>query len=184
MKTKTLYLYVAVLATALVVYGCKKDDGAAAPVPTQYVQVDRMAIPAINTALIPSASKDAFNQGQPINDVANFGTTAENTITGLRTAVDAVLGPQNGGPLGNLTAAQVAAALIPDVVTIDFSMPVQFTNGRRLQDDVIDAALGVVLNRGGAAGVSDGINANDQSFLTAFPYLAADNVPLAILAGE
>jgi hypothetical protein len=49
---------------------------------------------------------------------------------------------------------------------------VQFPNGRRLQDDVIDAALGVVLNRGGAAGIGDGIGANDKAFLSAFPYLA------------
>ena len=31
---------------------------------------------------------------------------------------------QDGGPLGNLTSEQVGAALIPDVVTIDFSKPV------------------------------------------------------------
>ena len=101
-----------------------------------------MAIPAINTALIPSAQKDAFNQGSPSTDAAQFRATAATTITGLRTAVDAVLGGQTGGPLGSLSADQVAAALIPDIVTINFANPVQFPNGRRLQDDVIDAALG------------------------------------------
>jgi hypothetical protein len=67
----------------------------------------------------------------------------------------------------------VGAALVPDVVTLDFSRPLQFPNGRRLQDDVIDAALGVVLNRGGAAGIGDGVAANDKAFLGTFPYLAA-----------
>lgn len=138
-------------------------------------RIDRMAIPAINTALIPSSMKDAFNQGNPINDAANFRPAAITQINGLRAAVDALFGisnAQGGGPLGPLTADQVGGALVPDVVTIDFSKPVQFPNGRRLQDDVIDAALGVVLNRGGAAGISDGVNANDKAFMTSFPYLA------------
>ena len=135
-------------------------------------QVDRMAIPAINTALIPSASKNAFNQASPSGDVATFRPMAQAQITGLRDAVKSVLPAENGGPLGPLTAEQVAGALIPDVVTIDFTKPVAFPNGRRLQDDVIDAALGIVLNRGGATGIPDAINANDKAFLGTFPFLA------------
>ncbi len=138
-------------------------------------RIDRMAIPAINTALIPSAMKDSFNQGNPQSDATAFRPAAVTQMNGLRTAVDAVFGisaPQNGGPLGSLTSDQVGAALIPDIVTIDFSKAVQFPNGRRLADDVIDTALGLVLNRGGAAGISDGINGNDKSFSNAFPYLA------------
>jgi hypothetical protein len=145
-------------------------------------RIDRMAIPAINTALIPSAQKDAFNAASPVNDAANYRATAQSTIEGLRRAVDGLFnGPttQDGGPLGGLTAGQVASALIPDVVTINFANAVQFPNGRRLQDDVIDAALGVVLNRGQAAGVSDGVNANDKAFLSAFPYLAEPHMPAA-----
>jgi hypothetical protein len=136
-------------------------------------QLDRMAIPAINTALIPSGMKDAFNAGTPATDEAMFRATAQATIEGLRAAVAPFLGDESGGPLGNVPAAGVAAALIPDIVTIDFASPVAFPNGRRLQDDVIDAALGIVLNRGGAAGISDGIGANDKAFLDAFPFLAA-----------
>lgn len=135
-------------------------------------QVDRMAIPAINTALIPSASKNAFNQASPSGDVATYRPMAQASVTGLRDAVKSVLPAEDGGPLGKLTPEQVAGALIPDVVTIDFSKDVVFPNGRRLQDDVIDAALGIVLNRGGAKGVGDAINANDKAFLGSFPYLA------------
>ncbi len=135
-------------------------------------QVDRMAIPAINTALIPSASKNAFNQASPSGDVATYRPMAQASVTGLRDAVKSVLPAEDGGPLGMLTAEQVAGALIPDVVTIDFSKDVVFPNGRRLQDDVIDAALGIVLNRGGAKGVGDAINANDKAFLGTFPFLA------------
>ena len=139
-------------------------------------RIDRMAIPTINTALIPSADKDAFNAADPVDDAADYRSTAVSQIEGLRAAVDSVFGRQDGGPLGNLTAAQVGGALIPDVVTIDFSSPVQFPNGRRLSDDVIDVALGLVLNRGGAAGVSDAVDANDKAFSDAFPYLAAPHV--------
>jgi hypothetical protein len=145
-------------------------------------RIDRMAIPTVNTALIPTAQKDAFNLGSPLSDAATFRPVAQTSIEGLRRAVDALFnGPttQDGGPLGGLSAAQVAAALIPDVVTINFANPVQFPNGRRLQDDVIDAALGVVLNRGGAAGISDGVNANDKAFLSAFPYLAEPHTAAA-----
>ena len=155
-------------------------------------RIDRMAIPAINTALITSDKKDAFNQGSPVNDVANFKATAVTHIGDLRKAIDGVFGiayPEDGGPLGALTPDQVASALIPDVVTIDFSKPVQFPNGRRLQDDVIDTELGVVLNRGGARGIPDGINANDKPFGATFPYeaepwaAAAPAVPGTIPAG-
>jgi|FLYL01.1.fsa_nt_gi hypothetical protein len=137
-------------------------------------QLDRMAIPAINTALIPANQKDAFNRGNPSSDASNFRATAQTTMQGLRDAVDAVLtpavGPQDGGPLGNLTSEQVAAALIPDIVTIDFSKDVVFPNGRRLTDDVIDTALQLVLNR--TRGVTDAINGNDKQFGNSFPYLA------------
>lgn len=149
-------------------------------------RIDRMAIPAINTALIPSAQKDAFNADDPINDATKYRSTGVTTIRTLRTAVDGLFGTSNsqlGGPLGNLTPEQVGAALIPDVVTIDFSRSLQFPNGRRLQDDVIDAALGVVLNRGGPSGISDGINANDKAFLNSFPFLADPNTAAAAPAG-
>lgn len=145
-------------------------------------RIDRMAIPAINTALIPSAQKDAFNAADPINDAATYRATAVSTINTLRGAVDGLFGissPQTGGPLGILNSTQVATALIPDVVTLNFAQPLQFPNGRRLQDDVIDVALGVVLNRGGNAGISDGVNANDKAFLTAFPYLAEPHAAAA-----
>lgn len=149
---------------------------------TRAGQVDRMAIPAINTALIPTAQKDAFNAAVPATDAAGFQTTVENQDQGLRTAVNAVLDPaigaEDGGPAGNLTAAQVADFVMPDVVTIDTTQPVQFTNGRRLQDDVIDTALKLVLNRSHAA-ITDAISANDVAFLSAFPYFAPPHQPAA-----
>ncbi len=144
-------------------------------------QVDRMAIPAINTALIPSDQKDAFNQADPADDLSAYGATAQSTIEGLRSAVNAVLdaavGPEDGGPLGSLTAEQVKDAVIPDVVTINFSDPVAFTNGRAPEEDVMDVVLQLVLNR--TAGITDAVNSNDVAFSSTFPFLAPPHQPEA-----
>lgn len=144
-------------------------------------QVDRMAIPAINTAVVPSDEKDAFNQADPANDAADFGASVQSTIEGLRSAVndalDGPVGPEDGGPLGSLTAEEVKDAVIPDVVTIDFSQPVGFTNGRTLEDDVIDVALQLVLNR--TAGITDAIDGNDVAFSSSFPFLPPPHQPEA-----
>jgi hypothetical protein len=55
------------------------------------------------------------------------------------------------------------------VLTIDTSSSDGFLNGRRLQDDVIDAELGLVTN---GALTSDCVDSNDAVFSTTFPYLA------------
>ena len=135
--------------------------------------VDRVAIPAVNTALVPPNQKNAFNQARDeAQDAATFRPGVLASINTFRGAVDGLLGgagTQDGGPLGRLTSEQVADALLPYQVTIDFSKPVQFPNGRRLQDDVIDAALQLVVNR---SGVGDGVNSNDRQALSTFPYVA------------
>jgi hypothetical protein len=148
-------------------------------------QLDRVGIPALNTALVHGdAAKDTYNKGAPATDVANNLANALASIQGLRDAVDPVLngpvGAEDNGPLGNLTSAQVAGALTPDIVTIDFSKPVAFPNCRRLTDDVIDTALQLILNR--TKGITDGINANDKAFGTTFPFLADPFLPAAATA--
>ena len=144
-------------------------------------QIERMGIPAINTVLIPADQKDAFNLADPANDVAVYLATAQATIEALRGAVGAVAGfPAEDSP--GVPASVLATVLIPDVVTIDFSNPVQFPNGRTLTDDVIDAAVGLILNRGnvlgGGPGVGDAINGNDVAFMSSFPWLAPPHAPV------
>jgi hypothetical protein len=155
----------AIAVTALV--GCSDDPTTTAPGLT-YGQVDRMAIPALNTALIPAAQKEAYNRAHPSGDVANYRAAVVASITGLRANVATRgLGPETG----SLTPDQLANIIVPDVVTIDFSDPLAFPNGRDLNDDVIDGVLSLVLNRT----VGDAV-ASDNSILGTFPYLGVPNV--------
>lgn len=120
-------------------------------------QIDRMGRPAINTALIPSSLKDAFNAGVPGDDLANFGATVLASITGLSNAAN---------------AAALTPVLLPDLLTFDTSSAAGFLNGRQLADDVIDAELNL-LSAGGVT--TDFVDANDRLFRGLYPYLAAPN---------
>ena len=178
MNTKLLMAGVLMFALALVIYGCKGNDDNGGGGGGGVSQIDRMAVPGVNTALISSGLKDNFNRGDPSTDTANFATEIETNITGLRTAVNGIGGfPAEDSP--GISAAALTGVVCPDVVTIDFSAAVNFPNGRAPADDVMDGVLGLVLNRGdvlgAGAGISDGIAANDVAFLTTFPYLAAPN---------
>ena len=118
-------------------------------------QVERMGRPVINTVLIPSANKDAFNVGKPAHDQRDFRGDVVSTLLAL----------------GNdaTTAGALADVLLPDILTVDTSVDTGFLNGRNLADDVIDGSLALV---SGGAISSDCVDANDVPFLGAFPYLA------------
>ncbi len=120
-------------------------------------QFDRVGRPAINTVLIPGGRKDEFNESDPVDDLANFGADVEASITGLSNATNAMA---------------LTPILLPDILTFDTSNAGGFLNGRRLEDDVIDAEL-TLLTDGGVTG--DGIDENDADFSDTFPYLAAPN---------
>ncbi len=122
-------------------------------------QVDRVGRPAINTVLIPSARKDEFNQSAPDQDPADFGADVLAAITALSNATN---------------AATLTDILLPDVLTFDTSNSAGFLNGRQLADDVIDAELNL-LTAGAVTG--DGVNMNDVTFRSSFPYLAPQIVP-------
>jgi hypothetical protein len=119
-------------------------------------QVDRMGRPAINTVLVAAGRKDEFNRAHPRNDLANFGADATGIITSLSNA-------------GNATT--LVPILFPDLLTYAPGNTSGFLNGRRLEDDVIDAELDLL----SAGAVDTDFVANDSTFLTVFPYLAAPN---------
>lgn len=134
-------------------------------------QVDRIGRPAINTVLIPSGEKNAFNQANPNRDVADYAGTVSDTLL--------FLSGLDGTPYSQAEADGIAAVLTPDILTIDTSSTAGFNsgplNGRQLADDVIDLELLVVT--GGFFGgspvlTSDCVDANDLPFSNSFPYLA------------
>ncbi len=131
--------------------------------------VDRMAIPGIGTVVIPDGLEDAHNATHP-SDHARFWRedirTALLTLSGL-----------DGTPYSESEAQAIAEVLSPDVVPYDPSSSAGFDalNGRHLDDDVIDGALGIVT--GGFFGRSavldsDCVDGNDVPFPSSFPYLA------------
>ena len=120
----------------------------------QWVQLDRMGRPAINTVFIPEAQKDAFNNNTPDRDKGIY--TDEVTA-----ALDSLASP---------ATATLAGLLLPDILTVDLGMAVGYLNGRAPANDVIDISLQAIT---GSATIGDGVNANDRPFSTTFPYLAA-----------
>lgn len=169
--------------------GCSNDqpaipslspiDSSRAAVSTQ---IDRMGFPVVNTVFIPRTPvdrRDAFNQGDPTTDLARFLALAVQRVTDIRTAVNN-LGTFPAEDAPGVTPAQLMGILLPDAFAINFAAPLNFPNGRALADDVIDAGLGLTLNRGnvlgGGPGVSDAIPATaNNTFLMAFPYLGTPN---------
>ena len=122
-------------------------------------QIDRMGRPAINTALLGSDRKDAFNAGSPATDLANFGTEVKAAIAGLSS-------PGNADVL--------TPSLLPDILTFDTSNTDGFLNGRQLADDVIDTAL--TLLTASDPPIGDGVDVNDVAFRSSFPYLGEAHV--------
>jgi hypothetical protein len=123
-------------------------------------QVDRFGLPAIATVFIPSAQKDAYNAAQPANDPAEFTDEVVAVLTAF----------------GHPDPAGLAAVLLPDIQPVSTSQPSGFLNGRRLQDDVITAELGIIFG-GNAALNDDHVDQNDRPFLAAFPYFAPPHLP-------
>ena len=137
---------------------------------------DQMARPAINTVFIASgAPKDAFNSTIPSQMGAAYQSIFQSRLLAL-----------NAGYTTNALGLDVASftgILSTDVLNVSKTAPTTFfdgTNvltGRALADDVIDVELLLIF--GGPTGASnssltsDHVNANDKTFLTSFPYLAA-----------
>jgi len=131
-------------------------------------QIDRMGRPAINTVFIPNnvfepagtepSQRNAFNAGKPRHDQRDFRGEVVDTLEIFYGA-------------GNPTVGDLADFLLPDILTVDTSDPTGFLNGRRLEDDVIDAELAIVTNN---AVTSDCVG-NDSNFSNTFPYLAPAN---------
>ena len=127
----------------------------------QWVQVDQMGRPAINTVFnnVDSTHKtdrEAFNRTVPAEQPQLFGQHVKDVLTAL----------------GAADPAGLAGVLLPDVLTYQTSNAGGFLNGRKLSDDVIDAELNLVTN---GAITSDCIGNDSAVSDTAWPYLAPAN---------
>ncbi len=118
-----------------------------------FTQIDRMGRPAINTVFMHGKEKTMFNRAQPNTDVARF--------------TDDIVAVLEQFGYSSSQAGSLAAVLLPDILTYNFSSSSGFLNGRRLTDDVIDIELGLVTN---GAITTDGVGAHID-YLSDFPYL-------------
>ena len=132
-----------------------------------FIQIDRTALPAINTVLIPGRLKDAFNRASPTQDKL------------FRDAAIASLVAINGDQ--TYSSSLVDAVLLPDVAILDLAKSGGFLNGRRPEDDVIDIVLQAA-SRGAVTG--DGVHANDVPYLTDFPFFAPPHGPEKPIPGR
>lgn len=134
-----------------------------------YERVDRMGMPAVSTALIGSAMKEAYNDASPSDDGDPLATPAATptfagellaNLTAVHAALDddlsgAGLTPCSMDMTAGLPACitqrvvvggpRVAELVLPDVLTINTGAAAGFPNGRRLADPVIDVTLAVIL---------------------------------------
>jgi len=145
------------------------------------VQVDRMATPAVNTALIPFPRKNEYNASTPVDDAAGkFAGDIVATLTALGTNAT------NIGILANV------AVVHGDYLRLDLSIPntsvgfgervttpgyTGFPNGRRPGDDTIDDLLFFITNQAITNG--DNVNSNDVPLGNTFPFFAPPQQPRA-----
>jgi len=158
-------------AILLLLVACNKDENNNDNFDTSgtYTQKDQMARPAINTVFVGSARKDEFNTTTPTAMSAAFKTDFVAKLTAFNYTTNAL----------GLSKDAFATVLVTDVLNVSLSGATSFNtlSGRTLSDDVIDTELTLIF--GGASSTSnpglikDNVNANDKTFLTAFPYLAA-----------
>ncbi|MSU36655.1 MAG: DUF4331 domain-containing protein [Pedosphaera sp.] len=143
------------------------DDG--------FVAIDRMGVPAVNTALIPFPRKNEYNRATTQQDAAGkFAGDIVATLTALGT---------DAAHIGILASVAVSKG---DMLRLDTAISnsgsqggnnsgAGFPNGRRPTADVIDTLLFLITNEGLTTG--DNVNDNDLTFRNTFPFFAPSHQP-------
>ncbi|MBC7545013.1 MAG: DUF4331 family protein [Candidatus Sericytochromatia bacterium] len=151
----------------------------------QFIQMERLGRPVINEALVVSnALLNRWNAIMPNQDLSPIAAPIR--AEAVRTLK----------AFGNSDAriAQLTAALLPDVMRIDTTIPSFYgtteptkgipIGGRKITDDVVDITLSLVIPAAAPAGLKTdnvsyaGPNAGGMShkpLLSDFPYLAMPN---------
>ncbi len=184
------------IAGALVLsVGCNHnsddDNGASTPAADAFVfeeligdvnsREDQMGMPAVNTALVGPGRKDAYNDSTLAQQSAGAWVPEFTTrLDALHAGLDDDLTDLELTPATTTTSLEQGGPLvIPDTVKINTMQASGFPNGRRLEDQVIDLTLAVLLLDLRANDVTTFASlplnpaANDKAFLAEFPYLAA-----------
>ena len=161
-----------------------------------WVQVSRLGLPLVNEAIIGYQDKDRYNRSRPADDVKQFGAYFLNPVivrdaeaVGIYAALGVdptpfksnrtdILDVINLKDIPSPGAHQIPLAATGDVLRVDLATESAFPNGRpilpgtnREQADVTDVLLSLLLT-GLQAPISDGVDHNDATFLTGFPFLA------------
>ncbi len=146
----------------------------------QLAQVDRMANPAVNTALIPFADKNAYNASTPADDAAGkFAGDIVGTLRALGTSnanigVLASVAVNHGDFLRlNLATRNTSVGFGENITTPGYT---GFPNGRRPGDDTINTLLYFIGNQNPA--IQEAVNHNDVALASTFPFFAPPNQPL------
>ncbi|CAL9410796.1 hypothetical protein SUDANB176_01661 [Streptomyces sp. enrichment culture] len=163
----------------------------------KFVQVSRLGNPLVNEVVNPLKDKDVFNASGPWEDARFLKNVTHPELPRLVEAtyrIDAPDEPRDDlvdvflkGVEGlnrppHVTPSEmlrlntsIEPAAEPERLGVLDGDNAGFPNGRRLTDDVIDAALQVVEGElvGAKNDLGDAVDANDKEFGAAFPYLAA-----------
>ncbi|HWN21581.1 MAG TPA: DUF4331 domain-containing protein [Gaiellaceae bacterium] len=162
-----------------------------------WTQVSRLGNPLVNEVVVPTAFKDVWNRSKPVDDKQFAGPVVTPILAKLMNDLYKLNAPETNrddlvavfgtGVKGlNFTGDTVA-----DLLRLNYSIPVTpkdkinrlgviggdnggFPNGRRLGDDVVDAAERVMAGflKGNKVELGDGVNAGDVPALDSFPYEA------------
>ena len=152
-----------------------------------FVQVDRMATPALNTVLIPFPRKNEYNAATPEDDAAGvFEDSIVATLKALGTSDD------------NIQIVKSIAVTKGDYLRLDLSKEnhslgvgefitdaeyAGFPNGRRPGDDTIDVLIYVVTNQSPVifpadqSKRGDNVSINDVPLGSTFPFFAPPQQP-------
>lgn len=143
-------------------------------------QIDRMAVPAVSTVLIPFPRKDEYNTSTPVDDAAGvFASDIVGTLTALGTnttniGILASVAVTNGDYLRlNLSTPSTSLGFGERITTPGYT---GFPNGRRPGDDTIDVLLNFITNQAITQG--DNVNSNEVPLGNAFPFFAPPHQPL------
>ena len=165
-----------------------------------FIQVNRLANPLFNEALVANADKDSYNRTSPTSDAALFADYARTP------ELAALLNLVFSTNFQTTNREDLVAIYIPDVVRVNTTtgattvageaafrrlsfidgdtiaanngsaqVPAGWPNGRRFGDDVVDIALTAIASGPSfttITKVGDNVPMNDQIYNRTFPYAA------------